>query len=87
MLAISLGDAYPDAYRAVIEQDYAAQLASIECPVLVFAGTEDPLYGQLDKAYCLLQHGSKAVLEGGRTYTCERNVSQVKDLLNDFFND
>jgi haloalkane dehalogenase len=87
LLAISLGDAYPDAYKAVIEQDFADQLASVECPTLVFAGTEDPLFGQLDKACQLLQHGSKVVLEHGRTYTCERNVGEVTSLLQVFFID
>jgi len=85
VLAINLGKNYPDAYKAVIEQDYATQLASIACPVLVFAGTEDPLYGQLDAAFDLLQCGSKAIIEGGRTYTCERNVDEVSALLRNFF--
>jgi haloalkane dehalogenase len=82
---LQLGESYPDAYKAVVEQDVPSQLAALTCPTLVFAGTNDPLYGTLDDAFALLQHGKKAVIEGSRTYVCERNVEEVKTLLNDFF--
>ena len=85
LTGIELGDTYPDAYKAVIDQDYATQLQSLKCPVLAFAGTEDPLLGQLDNALALMENGEKAIIEGARTYVCERNVDEVSALLNNFF--
>ncbi|WP_157117853.1 alpha/beta fold hydrolase [Oceanicoccus sagamiensis] len=85
LTGIALGDTYPDAYKAVIDQDYATQLASVKCPVLAFAGTEDPLLGQLDNALALVENGEKAIIEGARTYVCERNADEVSALLTNFF--
>lgn len=82
---LQLGESYPDAYKAVVAQDVESQLAALVCPTLVFAGTNDPLYGTLDQAFALLKRGKKAVIEGSRTYVCERNVEEVEKLLNDFF--
>lgn len=79
------GNAYPEAYRAVIEVDTEAQLRALRCPTLVFAGTLDPLYGQLDAAYALLADGSKAEIAGARTFVCERQTAEVAALLADFF--
>ena len=84
LIGSGLGETYPDAYKAVIGQDYAAQLATVKCPTLVFAGTNDPLIGQLDNALALLGNGHKAVIEGATTYVCERHVNQVAALLRDF---
>lgn len=85
LLGLAVGDSYPDAYRAVIEQDFASQINTVACPVLVFAGDGDPLYGQLDAAYALLQQGEKQVLEGARTYACDLYAKPIAAMLNDFF--
>jgi pimeloyl-ACP methyl ester carboxylesterase len=85
MCGLQLGESYPDAYKAVVAQDVPAQLAALDCPTLVFAGTNDPLYGTLDEAFGLLRKGKKAVIDGSRTYVCERNVDEVAKLLRDFF--
>ena len=82
---LQLGESYPDAYKAVVEQDVPAQLVRLDCPTLVFAGTNDPLFGTLDEAFSLLKKGKKAVIDGSRTYVCERNVDEVAKLLRDFF--
>lgn len=80
------GRCYPEAYRAVVNVDTAAQLRALSCPTLVFAGTLDPLYPQLDAAYRLLKRGTKAEIAGARTFVCERNVDDVARLLGEFFN-
>lgn len=85
LLGVALGASYPDAYKAVIEQDFAAQLQSVQCPTLVFAGTQDALYGQLDAVLSLLRDGRRRELQGGRTYICERNAGEVSALLREFF--
>lgn len=85
LAGLASGEAYAQAYRAVTEVDTAAQLRSLRCPTLVFAGTLDPLHGQLDAAYRLLAHGRKAEIAGARTFVCERNVAEVAALLAEFF--
>ncbi|MGK0498938.1 MAG: pimeloyl-ACP methyl ester carboxylesterase [Oceanicoccus sp.] len=85
LLATALGGLYPATYLAVIEQDYAAQLKTIICPTLVFAGTKDPLHGQLDEALSLLKNGSKSEIKDGRTYGCERDADKMAALIKEFF--
>jgi pimeloyl-ACP methyl ester carboxylesterase len=84
--AFVAGPAYHASYEAVCRQDFAAQLDSIQCPVLVFAGDEDPLYAAVDPTVARLAHGERADLPGGeRTYVCERQADDVARLLLDFF--
>jgi haloalkane dehalogenase len=83
--AAAAGPRYAEAYRAVLEVDTAAQLRALRCPALVFAGTEDPLYPQLDPAFRLLANGRKAEIAGARTFVCERQTTEVARLLADFF--
>ena len=78
------GVTYAQAYQAVTVVDTAAQLRALRCPTLVFAGTKDPLYPQLEAAYRLLAHGHKAEIAGARTFICERQTPQVAQLLIDF---
>lgn len=78
------GRTYPEAYSAVVEVDTEAQLRALRCPALVFAGTLDPLYPQLDAAYRLLAQGRKAEIAGARTFVCERQTAEVARLLTDF---
>ncbi len=85
LLGLAVGSAYPDAYRAVIEQDFEAQLAALNLPVLVFAGDGDPLYSQLDAALAVCQEGRKAVLPGARTYACDLFAPEIAQMLRDFF--
>lgn len=86
LAGVSAGRRYTEAYRAVIEVSTEAQLRALNCPTLVFAGTEDPLHPQLDAAYRLLAQGKKAEIAGARTFVCERNVDDVARLLKEFFN-
>lgn len=79
------GDGYAQAYEAVVAVDTAAQLRALKCPTLVFAGTEDPLYPQLDNAFQLLDNGQKAEIQGARTFVCERNTVEVARILSGFF--
>lgn len=84
--AFASGDAYQASYRAVTRQDFAGQLAAITCPVLVYAGDEDPLHGAVGPTLALLRAGQRGQLPGGeRTYVCERDAAVVAPLLSDFF--
>lgn len=84
--AFAAGEAYQASYLAVTRQDFAAQLPSLNCPVLVFAGDQDPLYAAVAPSLALLRTGSTVALEGGeRTYVCERQAGLVATHLTDFF--
>jgi len=80
-----LGERYGEVYAAVVEQDFGSQLAALECPVLVFAGTGDPLFAQLDAACELLRHGQRGTIADARTYICETHSVEVAGLLRDFY--
>ena len=79
------GKNYSAMYAAVAEQDFALRVASIQCPVLVFAGTGDPLYSRLGATYDLLERGEKATIEGAKTFVCETHSEEVAAHLRDFF--
>ncbi len=84
--AFACGKAYQASYGAVCRQDFATQLESIECPVLVFVGDEDPLYGAVEPTVAALPNGWRAELAGGeRTYVCEHQAATVASLLKAFF--
>ena len=84
--AIACGDNYQASYRAVCEQDYASQLAVLDCPVLVFAGEQDSLRDAVDPSLALLKNGCTASLPAGAgTYVCEREPGAVAGLLIDFY--
>lgn len=85
-LAFAAGSAYQTSYRAVAAQDFAGQLPAVQCPVLVFAGDADPLYGAVAPTVALLANGRQESLPGGeRTYVCERQVDTVASIIADFF--
>ena len=67
--ALRAGPLWEASYRAVAAHDFEQRLASIDCPVLVYAGSEDPLYGSVDPTVAALSNGRRADLPGGeRTY-------------------
>jgi haloalkane dehalogenase len=83
---VTCGDSYQASYVAVTRQDFAGQLAAIDCPVLVFAGDSDPLYGAVAPTLALLRRGESLDLPGGeRTYVCERQADWVSNALGNFF--
>lgn len=83
--AFAAGDAYQQSYEAVIEQDFANQLSSLTIPVLVFAGTDDVLYGRLQASFEALQDGQMEVIEGAGGYLFDAIPTTVAALLQDFF--
>jgi len=86
LLAWQSGENYGESYRAVSELDYAALLARVICPSMVFAGDLDPLFSGLDNTVKHLANGRKvAGPRQGKTYTCERQGDAVANILRDFF--
>lgn len=82
---VTLGDLYPAAYDAVIEHDIENALRKVSIPVLVFAGTGDVLYQQLDAALALLSDGRKLEIEGAKSFICETHCQEVAGILREFF--
>lgn len=83
--AIAMGDRYSAAYEAVMAHDVDRALTAVTCPVLVFAGTRDVLYPQLDAAHALLADGSKREIADAGSLVCETHCHEVAALLRDFF--
>jgi haloalkane dehalogenase len=84
--AFASGESYPASYAAVTRQDFAGQLRGIECPVLVFAGDQDPLYAAVAPTVAHLPRGRAISLPGGeRTYVCERQADFIAAALAEFF--
>lgn len=84
--AFACGASYLASYEAVTQQDFTGQLAGIECPVLVFAGDQDPLYNAVAPTLARLPNGASVDLPGGeRTYVCERQTDIVAAVLDKFF--
>ncbi len=83
-LTLLAGESYPAAYRAVFDQDFAGQLAALQCPVLAMAGEFDSLRASLDPTMALLHNGQGALVENAGTFICDTHPAQVAGILDDF---
>ena len=84
--AFTCGDSYQASYTAVTRQDFATQLERLTCPVLVFAGGEDPLRSAVEPTLARLADGHSLVAPADqRTYICERQAPWLAGALHDFF--
>ncbi|MDF3125330.1 alpha/beta hydrolase [Rheinheimera sp. 1928-s] len=86
LLALRLGDSYKKAYQAVAKQDFAAQIAAIQCPTLVFAGERDVLHAMVAPTVALLPLGQAANIGDASTYVCETHSKQLAQLIRQFCN-
>ena len=84
MSAFASGENYSQAYSAVTDQAFEAQLTALEHAVLVFCGTEDILYDQLEATYRCLRNGQRAEIEGAGSFICDRRPGEVAGLLGEF---
>lgn len=84
LLALRLGTSYKKAYQAVAAQDFARQIAQIQCPTLVFAGERDVLRALVAPTVALLPKGQKADIGDASTYVCETHSAQLAQLIRDF---
>ncbi|KXI30461.1 alpha/beta fold hydrolase [Paraglaciecola hydrolytica] len=84
LLALALSDSYKKAYQAVAQHDFASQVATIQCPTLVFAGDRDVLQAMVEPTVALLPKGEKALIGDASTYVCETHTTQVAQLIKQF---
>ena len=82
--SLALRDRYEEAYRAVFEQDFAGQLATIGCPILLMAGEHDSLRASLEPAVALVQTGRSILIPDAGTYICDRQPEKVAQLIREF---
>ncbi len=86
MLGFASGENYQAAYKAVARQEFSSQLGSIVCPVQVFAGNNDPLFGSVEPTLSKLSNARPASLKGdAATYVCDVRPVDIAYLLKDIF--
>lgn len=84
LLGLAMGERYPDAYQAVIDHDFSCAIGAVAEPVLVFAGTADPLYPVLDDAFAALQRGVRTEIAGAASWVCDQQPAAVCGLIRRF---
>jgi pimeloyl-ACP methyl ester carboxylesterase len=84
ILTLQAGEQAAYAYEAVFEQDFAGQLASLTCPILVLAGENDSLHAALEPSYQLLLNGQISVVPEANTYICDTHAAVVANHLRGF---
>ena len=84
VLNMRAGERYHETYHAVFTHDFNAQMAAVECPVLVMAGDEDTLRDALEPAYQALRRGEIRYLSGN-TYICDQDPDAVARVIREFF--
>jgi pimeloyl-ACP methyl ester carboxylesterase len=85
LLNLHAGERYHEAYLAVCDHDFNAQLAALNCPVLVMAGDNDTLLSALEPAYDALKHGRMRRIPDANTYICDRWPEVVAEIVREFF--
>jgi haloalkane dehalogenase len=73
------------AYQAVAEYDFMADLAAITCPLVLFAGDRDSLVGYLPAAAALVPRAKVIQIEDAGGYICDLKPAFVARLLADYF--
>jgi pimeloyl-ACP methyl ester carboxylesterase len=88
VLTLVAGTRWSEGYHAVFNHwaEFDKYLRAIDVPTLVFAGDKDTVFHLLEPSFRALKHGTKAIIPGQTTYSCDRAPKQVAALLRDFFN-
>ncbi|WP_372865173.1 alpha/beta fold hydrolase [Spongiibacter sp.] len=84
LLGLAMGESYPDAYQAVIDHDFRRAIRAVTEPVLMFAGSADPLYPVLDEAFSEVRRGVKSEIAGAASWVCDRQPGAVCALIRRF---
>jgi pimeloyl-ACP methyl ester carboxylesterase len=85
ILTLHAGTQLSAAYYAVFEQDFAGQLATINCPTLLLAGEHDSLRASLDATHKLLSNSTMRLIPNAGTFICDLEPALLSDLLRTFF--
>ncbi|MBP8233017.1 MAG: alpha/beta fold hydrolase [Rhizorhabdus sp.] len=71
----------PHAYRAVWEQDVAAQLRAIVCPLHLVSSPDDLLFGLFDRTCAVRPDARVTILSGGANFAPDLNADEVASAL------
>jgi pimeloyl-ACP methyl ester carboxylesterase len=74
-----------DAYQAVADFDFLAALPKIACPLLLFAGERDSLFGYFPAAQAGAPQAKTVEIKDAGGYICDLRPEFVARLLTDFF--
>ena len=78
------GDRWHEAYEAVFNQDFPAQLAQVRCPLWFVCGEADVLYPYFQRA-CLARPDARVTELKGGAYLLDQQPEQMARLMVDFF--
>ncbi len=76
---------YHETYKAVFDQDFAALLPQVQCPVMVLAGEHDTLRAGVEAAAALLPNARVEIVPDAGIYICDRQPARLAVLLRNFF--
>jgi haloalkane dehalogenase len=74
-----------EAYEAVANYDFLADLGAITCPLLLFTGDRDSLVAYFDAAKDAAPHAKTVKIADAGGYICDMRPDLVASLLIDFF--
>ncbi len=84
LLGLALNGRYHEAYEAVFSHDFAGQLATLTCPILLLAGEHDSLIHSLDPAHDLAPNSKMQRIPNAGTYICDQQPEVVAELIRSF---
>jgi pimeloyl-ACP methyl ester carboxylesterase len=84
ILSLELNGRYHQAYEAVFNHDFAGQLATLTCPILLMAGEQDSLRHSLEPAQALAKNSTIQLIANAGTYICDQQPKVVADLIRGF---
>ncbi|MFZ5705177.1 MAG: alpha/beta fold hydrolase [Pseudomonadota bacterium] len=71
----------PHAYRAVWEQDVAAQLGSLTCPLHLISSPDDLLFGLFNRTCAVRPDAQVTILSGGANFAPDLKADEVASAL------
>ena len=85
LLSLGLNGRYHAAYQAVFDHDFAHQISTLTCPILLIAGEHDSLRHSLEPTRALVNNSTMKVLPNAGTYVCDKQPDMMANLLREFF--
>ena len=84
LLNLYAGERYHEAYHAVFNHDFEAQLETLDCPILVMAGDNDTLKNSLEPSFKALKNGEMRRVVGN-TFICDQSSAVVAKIIEEYF--
>ncbi|MEM7117379.1 MAG: alpha/beta hydrolase [Chloroflexota bacterium] len=85
LLSLGLNGRYHAAYQAVFDHDFAHQIRTLTCPILLVAGEHDSLRHSLEPTHALASNSAIKILPNAGTYVCDKQPDIMTTLIHEFF--